>query len=292
MSHIAAAEIGATDDGARLLKELQRLKAQSRLSFGRLAERTHYSRSSWERFLNGKRLPTREAVEQLAGVVGEDPHPLLVLLDRIGVPADGPGHTAEPAAPAPAGLGPAPYESGPGEPGPQPGRNRWRRKGSLAAAAFAGAVVGALGTGLALAGISDAAAGSASAAGTASPTAGPVRAGCSSDTCVQRDPQAMDCQWDATTAHQTWLRGMHIELRYSPACQAVWGRIENGAVGDTVTIRDRTGLQLQATIRVDHDTYTTMLAVTPEAPPDTVVVCGRIPSQKQQECSPASSLQP
>ncbi|WP_158997196.1 DUF2690 domain-containing protein [Streptomyces aureus] len=63
------------------------------------------------------------------------------------------------------------------------------------------------------------------------------RPGCHEDTCLRRDPQSRDCQWDATTARETWLRGMHIELRYSAACGSVRGRVDNGAVGDSVPIK-------------------------------------------------------
>ncbi|WP_143664588.1 helix-turn-helix transcriptional regulator, partial [Streptomyces sp. NRRL B-24572] len=43
---------------------MRAVKERSGLSYGRLAAKTHYSRSSWERFLNGKQLPSRVAVEQ------------------------------------------------------------------------------------------------------------------------------------------------------------------------------------------------------------------------------------
>ena len=49
-----------------------------------LAARTHYSRSSWERWLNGKRLITTQALlafAELAGVAGDDVTWLLALLE-------------------------------------------------------------------------------------------------------------------------------------------------------------------------------------------------------------------
>ncbi|WP_457429084.1 peptidoglycan-binding protein [Streptomyces sp. QTS52] len=49
------------------------------MSLDVLAVRTGYSRSSWDRYLNGKALPPRHAVEELARVAGADPVRLLVL---------------------------------------------------------------------------------------------------------------------------------------------------------------------------------------------------------------------
>ncbi|MFJ3302122.1 hypothetical protein ACIPSA_03165 [Streptomyces sp. NPDC086549] len=63
--------------------------------------------------------------------------------------------------------------------------------------------------------------------------------GCRADACLSRAPQAMDCQWDAVTARRTWLRGLRTELRHSPSCQAVRGRIQNGTKGDGVGITDQ-----------------------------------------------------
>ncbi|MER6095176.1 helix-turn-helix transcriptional regulator [Streptomyces sp. NPDC001728] len=67
---------------AELAAEMRRIKSSAELSYGQLAQRTHYSRSSWERFLNQKQLPTRIAVEQFAAASGQDPRPLLIRLER------------------------------------------------------------------------------------------------------------------------------------------------------------------------------------------------------------------
>ncbi|MGW2865083.1 helix-turn-helix domain-containing protein [Streptomyces sp. NPDC001205] len=327
MSDQTDAPVGAAQE--QLFVELRRIKQASGFSYGQLADRTHYSRSSWERFLNGKQLPSQVAVEQFAAATGADPRPLLTLLDAVGQsqlpPVSEPGEdealTPEPAPRSPATSGAAtgvtegseaPAE--PAAPAPAASRARrwlpplfarhrpWRRRlatvGYIASGAVMGAVatVGVMGTASGAHGGDTPSGAQAPSTGTAQgapvPAGGKVDARCSGDTCLRRDPQAMDCQWDASTSHDTWLRGMHIELRYSPACQAVWGRIENGAVGDVVTIKDRTGLELQATIRTDRDTYTQMLAVTADAPAESVTICGAIPSQKQLECSPSRNVQP
>ncbi|MGW7368125.1 peptidoglycan-binding protein [Streptomyces sp. NPDC054841] len=70
----------ALDERERqLVVQLRRLKDHSGLSLAALASRTAYSRSSWERYLNGKQPVPRQAVEELAAVTGTAPTRLLVL---------------------------------------------------------------------------------------------------------------------------------------------------------------------------------------------------------------------
>ena len=47
------------------------LRAATGLSVAALAAKTPYSKSSWERYLNGRTLPPREAVEELCRLAGE-----------------------------------------------------------------------------------------------------------------------------------------------------------------------------------------------------------------------------
>ncbi|MFF7094439.1 helix-turn-helix domain-containing protein [Streptomyces rubradiris] len=63
----------------QLFVQLRRLKDRSGMSLTSLAAKTGYSRSSWERYLNGKALPPRQAVEHLARATGADPTRLLAL---------------------------------------------------------------------------------------------------------------------------------------------------------------------------------------------------------------------
>ncbi|MFI9080653.1 peptidoglycan-binding protein [Streptomyces sioyaensis] len=63
----------------RLVVQLRRLKDHSGLSLASLAAGTSYSKSSWERYLNGKKLPPRNAVQELARVCGGDATRLLAL---------------------------------------------------------------------------------------------------------------------------------------------------------------------------------------------------------------------
>ncbi|MBK3577376.1 peptidoglycan-binding protein [Streptomyces sp. MBT65] len=97
----------------QLVIRLRRLKDHSGLSFRQLAAKTGYSPKSWERYLGGRTLPPREAVEALARIAGdEDPTRLLALhevaAEGWATPRQSPDHLA--ADPAP--------ES---EPEPEPG---------------------------------------------------------------------------------------------------------------------------------------------------------------------------
>lgn len=85
----------------RLVAELRRLKDRSGLSLAALAAKTGYSRSSWERYLNGKQPVPRGAVEQLARLCGAD-ETRLVVLHEVAVQA----RRQPPAAPV-AAAGPA-----------------------------------------------------------------------------------------------------------------------------------------------------------------------------------------
>ncbi|MDN3295818.1 helix-turn-helix domain-containing protein [Streptomyces ficellus] len=137
----------ALDDSDRqLLIQLRRLKDRSGLSLAGLASKTGYSRSSWERYLNGKQPVPREAVEELARVCGTDAT-RLVVLHQVATrtrKAGEPGEQGEPAPSAPS--------TSPGPRRPRPARTLPMRR-TLAAAAAAVAV--SFGAGLITAGAWD-----------------------------------------------------------------------------------------------------------------------------------------
>ncbi|MCC9308328.1 helix-turn-helix domain-containing protein [Kitasatospora sp. RB6PN24] len=66
----------------RLVVELRALKDARGLSFQEIGRLTHYSRASWERWLNGKRPVSRPALESLLAALGTDSGRLLQLLDE------------------------------------------------------------------------------------------------------------------------------------------------------------------------------------------------------------------
>ncbi|MFJ9208145.1 peptidoglycan-binding protein [Streptomyces sp. NPDC102264] len=145
----------------QLIVQLRRLKDHSGLGLAALAAKTGYSRSSWERYLNGKQPVPRKAVEELAKVCGTDPTKLLVLhevaerqppepaAEPVAEPAAGTGAVGEgeeSGAAAVADERPRTRTSGVPEPGaPEPGSRpsvrrvplRYALAGALAAAAVA-----------------------------------------------------------------------------------------------------------------------------------------------------------
>jgi transcriptional regulator with XRE-family HTH domain len=64
-----------------LAAELRRVKRAAGLSFADLQSRTPYSRSSLERYVNGKLFPKRDAVQAMAEACSADPECLLRLWD-------------------------------------------------------------------------------------------------------------------------------------------------------------------------------------------------------------------
>jgi transcriptional regulator with XRE-family HTH domain len=64
-----------------LADELRRVKCAAGLSFADLQSRTPYSKSSLERYVNGKLFPRRDAVQAMAKACDADPERLLKLWD-------------------------------------------------------------------------------------------------------------------------------------------------------------------------------------------------------------------
>lgn len=125
----------------QLVVQLRRLKDRSGLSLTSLAARTDYSRSSWERCLNGKALPPRHAVEQLARITGTEPTRLLVLYEvaeEAWRRRTAPAADTEDDTPVPAG----PRQGAEERDGPRPGVSRPVAAAAVVAAALAGLCAG------------------------------------------------------------------------------------------------------------------------------------------------------
>jgi tetratricopeptide (TPR) repeat protein/transcriptional regulator with XRE-family HTH domain len=84
---------GLNEPARRLVRRLRVAKDDQGLSLAQLAAHTHYSRASWERWLNGKRLVTPSALTGFARVTGLDVAALAGLLERAslegGTPLEG-----------------------------------------------------------------------------------------------------------------------------------------------------------------------------------------------------------
>lgn len=105
----------------RLVVQLRRYKDDSRLTLPRLAAKTAVSTSSWERYLGGRALPPRPAVEALTTIAGGDLARVTALYDAAAeawreqsgsVAAQGePGDSVEKDRPEPAAESSEPSEA-------------------------------------------------------------------------------------------------------------------------------------------------------------------------------------
>lgn len=235
----------------RLAAELRELRARTGLSMAALAGRTTYSKSSWERYLNGKTLPSRQAVQDLCRIAHEPEGRYLALWEIA--EAEWSGRAADAGTPN--------------------GGRRGRRAPLVAVAAvlLTGVVTAAL---LLLPG------------GGAEPTASPSPTGprCRGTACEGQDPMHMGCgRGPATLAEHRTASGAWVALRYNKACGASWGRMWSTRVGDRLEM-DAGGPTRSRRIEDDIDAeayvYTPMTATTPGA---VVRACFR-PVDGRREC--------
>lgn len=83
-----------------LAHELRRLKGQAGLSFSQLAERCWCSRSSLERYMNGRIFPPREVVAAISEACGGDTERVLGLWEQAWAARDDKGRTAMASPPS------------------------------------------------------------------------------------------------------------------------------------------------------------------------------------------------
>ncbi|MFI6338867.1 DUF2690 domain-containing protein [Streptomyces sp. NPDC050535] len=284
--------------GARLAAALMQLKQRTGLSLAQLANVTTFSKSSWERYLNGKSLPPRSAVKELCRLAGEPAdHPLALLDIARTQRAEDSGPTRETPARQHAGtrtdtptLAPttAPPRTGESEAVPEnigqartrppdigpsgtipDGHTRThptgrRRESILTALASVCAVV--LGT-LVLFHLPPSHREEASPSPTPTPATGAL---CRYTTCENKDPGTMRCGAEPLTLaeHET-ATGAWIQIRYSQECGTSWGRMWGAVVGDRVEVRaggrDGSFRAARVTNRHEADTYvhTLMSVVSP-----------------------------
>ncbi|MEU4012410.1 peptidoglycan-binding protein [Streptomyces pseudogriseolus] len=108
MSRWKALPAGLDPRARHLVVSLRRLKDHSGLSMRQLAAKTGYSTSSWERYLGGRSLPPKEAVEVVAAVAGENPTRLLALWEVASAAWTGPPTDADACDDTPADVTPGP----------------------------------------------------------------------------------------------------------------------------------------------------------------------------------------
>ncbi|MFJ4340190.1 helix-turn-helix domain-containing protein [Streptomyces sp. NPDC088915] len=269
----------ATECG-RLAAALRELRESTGLSLAALAARTSYSKSSWERYLNGKKPVPRQAVESLCAMAGEPPGRLLVLWELAD--AVWSGRSALP--------GPAPGEPGAQDGGPLPARRPARASAGPVLRYprwwAAGAVVGAVVL-LGLGGLTLAPRGDGSLADTGEPA---IRnPGCKGVTCEGKDPKTMGCGGAGmafTVVERTGRAGQRLELRQGEDCRAVWVRATGLKPGDRVEMRmpDGRSQHLAATGRQGVETYiATPMAAADGPGTQTARVC-LMPTRGEPEC--------
>ncbi|MEV0320150.1 helix-turn-helix domain-containing protein [Streptomyces sp. NPDC050658] len=222
----------APSEGVRLAGTLRELRAAAGLSLAALAAKTPYSKSSWERYLNGKVLPPRQAVEELCDLAGERrdrPLALWGLAESAWSGRAGSGGVRAPAAQPEPADDPAPAE-------PAGRRRRWRSTGFLAGA-LGGLAAVAAGVLLVVSGLGG---GGTDAKGAPTGSKSAPGPGCSGDSCTGKDAEATRCSGAAnppgTLAEHRFGGGTVVKVRRSVECGVVWARIDRGRIGDRVEI--------------------------------------------------------
>ncbi|MGW7264484.1 DUF2690 domain-containing protein [Streptomyces sp. NPDC054842] len=267
--------------GARLAVVLRQLRAGTGLSLAQLAQATTFSKSSWDRYLNGKSLPPRSAVKELCDLAGEPAdHPLALLdiarTDRTpssgptrGTPArqdKGPrtdtpatdlasADTARSGAPE-SDIGPSqtlPPDAGPSPTGPdgvdrtRGDSARHRRLAVLTAlAAVCAVVVVAI---LVLVHFPSFEGKLTSPAATPPSATGAL---CRHTACQNKDPITTKCAANplTLTEHETDT-GAWIQIRYSQECGTSWARMWGAEVGDRVELREAGRKESLRAVRVN-----------------------------------------
>ncbi|WP_413757409.1 helix-turn-helix domain-containing protein [Streptomyces sp. MMBL 11-3] len=234
--------------GARLAAVLQELRQRTGLSLAQLAQATTFSKSSWERYLNGKGLPPRSAVEELCRLAGESADRPLALLDIARAHRTAHGTTRGTHL-TPQGTGAAPSapgekasdDTGPGEAVPAgtgaipaPARPVAHRRVVVltALASVCALVLGAL----VLVNLPPSHREEAASASPTSPASPPATGPfCRHTACQDKDPVVMKCGAEPLTLaeHET-ATGAWVQIRYSQECGTSWVRMWGAAVGDRV----------------------------------------------------------
>ncbi|WP_371577960.1 helix-turn-helix domain-containing protein [Streptomyces sp. NBC_01314] len=225
---------GSAPECVALAEGLRETRALTGLSLAALAERTAYSKSSWERYLNGKKPVPRQAVEALCAMAGEPAGRLLALWELADTEWSGRArHTRPSAEPPPtsaptslpmSALVPAAAVGAPGV------HRRVRRQGLFIAGVGVVAVAMLAAQSLR----------SHSAAGSpASPALDPIP-GCQGKACDGKDPSPMACglpgRVDSLGPPHPTSTDARVEIRYSQVCAAAWGRIWHSKVGDAIEV--------------------------------------------------------
>ncbi|MFI1027453.1 helix-turn-helix domain-containing protein [Streptomyces sp. NPDC020951] len=255
--------------GARLTAALKELKDRTGLSLARLAAETTFSKSSWERYLNGRSLPPRQAVQELCRLAGEPDGRCLALWEiakseESGRPKDPPRTPPQPSPPLlppPPSPSLSPSEPPSSSPSPSPEGSApvpVGHRGAAAAAILASVcavVFGAVAVTLVLLPEENPAPRPSATRSTGGPQ-------CRTTTCEGKKPAAMNCAGSPDTlAEHVTATGASIQLRYSRVCGTSWARMWGARIGDRIESGTAASAGRPHTARVENkveaDTYVT-----------------------------------
>ncbi|GAP53048.1 DUF2690 domain-containing protein [Streptomyces azureus] len=257
---------------ARLASVLTELKAGAGLSLAALAAKTTFSKSSWERYLNGKTLPPRQAVQELCRLAGEPEGRCLALWELAESEWSGraaPATRTQTETPAPTEAEARPAVGG---------------RGAVMAILASVCAIAAGGLSVALVLL----AGQSGDPRPAPPSPSAPAPRCRAAACEGRSPMHMRCGTAPLTlaSHRT-STGAHLELRYSEKCEAGWARMWSTRIGDRLELNRADGGRRPHFAEVTDDIAAQSYVYTPmtEARPGTTVrACFRPATGGSREC--------
>ncbi|MFD8723313.1 DUF2690 domain-containing protein [Streptomyces sp. NPDC059629] len=286
-----------TPERTRLAASLRELRARTGLSLAALATKTAFSKSSWERYLNGKSLPPRQAVQELCRLAGEPDGRCLALWEIA--ESEWSGRGKEPAAAPPATTpsrtatttttaGPATGTGASAAAAPAPASRLAGHRSVVAVAVLASVCAMAVGVvAVAVALLRPYADGASRASEQAPRYQGPSPSDprCRGAACEGRDPMGMRCAASPVTLATRHTAGdAWLEVRYSKECGTSWARMWGTRVGDRleVTAAGRVrGAEIRTAADADAFVYTPM---TVTAPGTTIRTCFRPAGSGGREC--------
>ena len=283
----------------RLAAELRVLRSRAGLSLSALGAESSYSKSSWERYLNGKALPPWQAVQTLCRLADE-PVPKARALWELAesawrgrdVVAVSGGRTRKPdpvppEAPRPtAGPRPAAGPRPPAAPGSPAERPAPQRNWALAAAVLCAVLICATLT--AGAARQWDAGRSSRAVLSPSPSLTAYHVGCTGSSCQGADPGTMNCGVQPDTLLQSRTSaGAGVEIRYNARCESAWTRAWSTQVGDELTItapgEPTRSVRVTTSYAAQTFLYTPMVSV--GAPGTVLRACLTPPAPGPSQCS-------
>ncbi|EFL33967.1 predicted protein [Streptomyces viridochromogenes DSM 40736] len=261
---------------ARLVSALRELKTATGLSLAALATKTTFSKSSWERYLNGKTLPPRRAVQELCRLAGEREDRCLALWELA--ESEWSGRAAAPRPDEDTGTD---ASARAGLPETETGRPAGRGRLLAVLASVCAMAAGGLSVALVLL------AGQSGAPRPSSPPTTAPAPRCRAATCEGRSPMTMKCGLAPLTlaSHRT-SSGAHLELRYSDTCEAGWARMWSTRIGDRLELAGAAGGRphsAEITDGVAAQSYV-FTPMTEARPGTTVRACFRPATGAAREC--------